>query len=59
MSTQTYRVQVRRNKDRWQTKYALTSETEAWFYYRCINIGNGWRKRLICDQLVLAKAASL
>lgn len=34
-------------KGAYQTRYALDSVSRAELYYRCINIGNGYKKRLI------------
>lgn len=41
-------VQVGRgSKGAYRTRYALTNQGQATFYYNCINIGNGYKKRLI------------
>jgi len=58
-----FAVQVgRHSKGAYKTKYSFTGDIgRAVFYYRCINIGEGYKKRLVCWTLnkpVLAKAAS-
>jgi len=43
-----FHVQVGRYaKGAYQTRYAFDSVSRAEFYYRCINIGRGYKKRLI------------
>jgi len=40
-------VQIGKGKSVYRTRYAITgSLAQAVFYYRCINIGNGYKKRL-------------
>lgn len=70
---ETFEVQVGRGpKGSYKTRYsfntgggndkgALLCLKEALFYYRCINIGNGYKKRLVCREFnkpVLARAFS-
>ena len=56
-------VQVGRyEKGGYRTRYRFTGNLEqAVFHYRCINIGNGYKKRLLmpsANKPVLARAAS-
>jgi hypothetical protein len=41
-------VQVGKGKGAYQTRYKFKGDLgQAVFYYRCINIGNGYKKRLL------------
>lgn len=42
-----YLVQTSKNQGSYNTRYTLTSETQAYMYYKMINIGRGYNKRLI------------
>lgn len=62
-----YLVEISRRpgaKSGYKTKYILASEDRAWFYYRGINIGRGYKKRLVAVseywgvRRVLARTAS-
>lgn len=61
-----YLVQVGHGpKGAYRTRYTLTNQSQATFYYNCINIGNGYKKRLVRvdgrpahAEQVLARAAS-
>jgi hypothetical protein len=58
-----WRVQIGRyTKGCYQTKYSMESAAQALFYYHGINIGKGYKKRLLKiegkDVLVVAKQAS-
>lgn len=35
-------------KSKYETRYGTANETQARLLYRGINIGNGYRKRLVC-----------
>jgi len=40
-------VQVGRGKGAYKTRYKITGNlSQAVWYYRCINVGNGYKKRL-------------
>lgn len=48
-SDSVFEVQVGKGKGSYKTKYSFTGDLKrACFYYSCINIGNGYKKRLIC-----------
>jgi hypothetical protein len=58
-----WRVQVGRyTKGCYQTRYSMENASQAIFYYHSINIGNGYKKRLVKDEggkkLVVAKQTS-
>lgn len=56
--TQFY-VQVGRYRGAYTTRYTITGNLErAVKYFRCINIGNGYKKRLMMEDLKLATAYS-
>lgn len=62
-SETTFLVQVGRyTKGKYTTRYAFKGNLDqAVFHYRCINIGRGYKKRLVmvgANKPVLAKAAS-
>lgn len=51
-----YKVQVRKGKQSWKTKYGFTGEIDALgnasldsarWYFAMVNIGPSWRKRLV------------
>jgi len=42
-----YEVQVGRRKGSYATRYTLETHEQAAFYYRGLNIGNGYKKRLV------------
>jgi len=45
-------VQIGRGRGSYRTKYSITGSLgKACFYYRCVNVGNGYKKRLICESL--------
>ena len=58
----TFEVQVGRGKSAYATKYSFKGElARAVLYYRGINIGNGYKKRLVMPDAirpVLARAFS-
>lgn len=61
--TTTFLVQVGRYaKGAYRTRYSFTGNlAQAVMYYRCINIGRGYKKRLVMvggNKPVLARAAS-
>jgi len=45
MDTDIWVVQTRRNGV-YTNRLTTSNKGQAYFYYRCINIGNGYRKRL-------------
>jgi hypothetical protein len=55
-------VEVGRNRSSYATRYSFKGNlAQAVFYYRCINIGNGYKKRLRAPSFnkpVLARAFS-
>lgn len=55
-------VEVGRNQGAYQTRYSFTGNlAQAVMHYRCINIGNGYKKRLRAPSFnkpVLARAFS-
>ena len=57
-----FEVQVGRYKGAYRTRWRFTGDIwQAAHYYRCINIGNGYKKRLVCktfNKPVLARAFS-
>jgi len=57
-----FEVQVGKNRGAYRTRWRFTGNIhQAVHYYRCINIGNGYKKRLICQSFnkpVLARAFS-
>lgn len=62
-SETTFLVQVGRyTKGKYTTRYIFKGELEqAVFHYRCVNIGRGYKKRLVmvgANKPVLARAAS-
>jgi len=45
-------VQIGRGRGSYRTKYSITGSLgKACFYYRAVNIGNGYKKRLVCESL--------
>jgi len=45
--TTEFLVQVGKGRGSYRTRYSFTGNlAQAVFYYRCINIGNGYKKRL-------------
>jgi hypothetical protein len=57
-----FEVQVGRGKSAYTTRYAFTGNLhQAVMYYRCVNIGRGYKKRLVmpdANRPVLARAFS-
>lgn len=53
-----YQVQVGRGKGAYKTRWVFTSEQQAWHYYSCLNIGNGYKKRLLRGKEMVARYAS-
>lgn len=57
-----FEVQIGRGKGKYTTKYIFKGElVRAVFHYRCINIGRGYKKRLVMPDAmrpVLARAFS-
>ena len=46
MNTNKWTVQTRRN-GAYVNRLTTDNKAQAYFYYRCMNIGNGYRKRLL------------
>ncbi len=46
---QVFEVQVRPYNGKYRTKYRLENWAQAVMYYNGINIGNGYRKRMLVD----------
>lgn len=45
-----FTVQVGKGKSSYKTRYSFTGDIrQAAYYYECINIGNGYKKRLVMD----------
>ena len=46
-------VEIGKEKGSYKTKYTFEPHEfkQAVFYYNCINLGNGYKKRLICHSL--------
>ena len=42
-----YLVQTRKVHGKWTTRYSLEGESQAIFYYRCLNTFGKYRKRLV------------
>lgn len=38
------------SKGSYKTRYSFDNEGQAWFYYASINIGNGYKKRLVAPE---------
>ena len=52
-------VEVGRHKGSFKPRYSLPGDpNQAVFYYRCINIGNGYKKRLRVGGKVIARSYS-
>lgn len=52
-------VQVGRGRGAYATRYSFKGNLgQAVFHYRCINIGNGYKKRLLMNDKVLAQVSS-
>ena len=60
--TTEFLVQVGKGRGSYRTRYSFTGNlAQAVFYYRCINIGNGYKKRLYSPNMnksTLARAFS-
>lgn len=59
----TFEVQVGKGskgsyKPRYMFKTRDFHSSRAWFHYSCINIGNGYKKRLVRDGQVIARCFS-
>lgn len=67
MSTHTFEVQVgrdtRNSRGSYKTRYKFTSSTsvssQALLYYHSINLGNGYKKRLLKDGKVIDRQFSV
>lgn len=55
----TFSIQVGKGKGSYKDKYVFVGKlNQALFYYQCINIGNGYKKRFLLDGKVLVRAFS-
>ena len=54
----TYAVQVGKGRGAYSTRYTFNNAAQAELYFRCINIGNGYKKRLLEGDRVVARAFS-
>ena len=57
MDTDKWIVQTRR-KGVYMNRLTTDNKAQAYFYYRCINIGNGYRKRLLLNGKAVLKHTS-
>lgn len=49
-------VQLGKNRSAYRTKWSFIGEAaKAVKYYRCLNVGYGYKKRLVLDGKVIAK----
>ena len=52
-------IQMGKGRSAYKDRYVFVGELEkALFYYRCINIGYGYKKRLLINQKVVTRAFS-
>jgi len=49
-SDDAWEVQVGKGSSAYKTRYSFKSPNQAVFYFNCINIGRGYKKRLILNQ---------
>lgn len=54
-----WKVQVRKEGGTYQNRYTLHKEAQAYFYYRCINIGAPYTKRLLLNGKVIARSKGI
>ena len=57
MDTDIYTVQTRR-KGAYINRLTTSNKAQAYFYYRCINVGNGYRKRLLFNGKTVLRHSS-
>ncbi len=54
-----FQVQVGKKKGAYTTRYSIMGDIRtAAFYYECINIGNGYKKRLLINGKPIVRAFS-
>ena len=54
-----FAIQMGKGKSAYKDRYVFVGDLEkALFYYRCINIGYGYKKRLVIDKKVVSRAFS-
>jgi|LakMenEpi03Aug12_release.lakeMendotaPanAssembly.Ray.scaffolds.fasta_scaffold698846_2 hypothetical protein len=56
-----FAIQMGKGKSAYKDRYVFVGVGElekALFYYRCINIGYGYKKRLVIDKKVVSRAFS-
>jgi hypothetical protein len=59
MDDEVFQVQVARNRSAYATAYSFTGNAQAAIaYYKAINVGNGYKKRLMLSNTVIARCAS-
>ena len=56
--TPIYLVQVGRYRGAYRTRYATANEAQAYLLYRGLNIGYGYKARLLANGRTLARKAS-
>ena len=59
MDDEQFKVQVARNRGAYETQYTFTGNAQAAVaYYRAINVGRGYKKRLLLSDIVIARCVS-
>ena len=52
-------VQSRKHKGRYENRITTDNAVQAHFYYRCINIGAPYTKRLLCNGTVIHRSVGI
>jgi hypothetical protein len=50
-----YKVQIGRYKSAYKTRWSFTNKVQAILYFNALNVGNGYKKRLLCNDKVVAR----
>jgi hypothetical protein len=58
VTTPLYKVQIGKKQSAYKTRWSFINKEQALLYYRAINIGNGFKKRLLEDNKVIAREIS-
>ena len=53
-----YAVQIGRGRGAYKTRWVFNNAAQAELYYRCLNIGRGYKKRLLEGNRVVVRAFS-
>lgn len=53
-----YLIQIGRYRSKYSTRYATEKENQAYLLYKSINIGNGYKKRLVYNGETLLRYIS-